>query len=164
MTGNILSNVFEDVQVLKEYEVWLGLFFLSGAAFSFKSISDTKALQFFIIIARFISIIAMIFGAAYIMIKYGVRNPTPSGEGIFNIDNFAEIFSNSLFALMFHHSLPGIASQVKNTTDTGYFIKLAFLISGSTLLIIPLTACFAFGDELGQHKYKYYNFDFKMYS
>ena len=80
-----MSNVFEDVQILKEYEVWLGLFFLSGATFSFKSISDTKALQFFIIIVRFISIIAMIFAAAYIMIKYGVRNPTPSGEGIINI-------------------------------------------------------------------------------
>lgn len=61
------------------------------------------------------------------------------------MDHFANIFSNSLFALMFHHSLPGIARQVKNTTDTSYFIKLAFLISGSTLLIIPITACLAFG-------------------
>jgi len=55
------------------------LFFLSGAAFSFKSIADTKALQFFIIVARFISLVAMIFGAVYIMLQYGVQNVTPSG-------------------------------------------------------------------------------------
>lgn len=61
---------------------------------------------------------------------------------------------------MFHHSLPGIAQQVKNTTDTGFFIKLAFIISGCTLFIIPFTACLAFGEGLGSHKYKFYNFDF----
>lgn len=121
------------------------MFFLSGAAFSFKSIQNTKALQFFIVIARFISIIAMILGSVYIMIKYGVQSPVPSKGGVFNYKNFAEIFSNSLFALMFHHSLPGIAREVKNTTDTSFFIKTAFLISGSTLLIIPITGSFAFG-------------------
>lgn len=145
MTGNILSVVFKDVDILKEYEVWLALFFLSGAAFSFKSIENTKSLQFVIIVVRFISIVAMIIGAIFIMIKYGVKSPIPNNEGVFNMENFAEIFSNSLFALMFHHSLPGIARQVKNTTDTGFFIKAAFLISGFTLLIIPLTACLAFG-------------------
>lgn len=145
MTGNILSVVFEHVDILDEYSFWLGLFFLSGAAFSFKSIENTKALQFFIIVARFISIVAMIIGAIYIMIKYGVQSPVPKDGGVFNISNFADIFSNSLFALMFHHSLPGIAKEVKNTTDTSFFIKAAFLISGSTLFVIPITACFAFG-------------------
>ena len=69
--------------------MWLGLFFLSGAAFSFKSIYNTKALQVVIIVVRFISIVAMIIGAIYIMIKYGVKSPVPDGEGVFNIDNFA---------------------------------------------------------------------------
>lgn len=64
---------------------------------------------------------------------------------------------------MFHHSLPGIAREVTNTRDTAFFIKTAFLISGSTLLIIPITATLAFGDELGSHEYKYYNFDFDQY-
>jgi hypothetical protein len=65
---------------------------------------------------------------------------------------------------MFHHSLPGIARQVKNTTDTSFFIKTAFLISGFTLLVIPITSTLAFGMDLGSHKYKYYNFDFDAYS
>jgi hypothetical protein len=83
---------------------------------------------------------------------------------VFNIDNFAEIFSNSLFALMFHHSLPGIARQVRNTTDRSFFITTAFIISGLTLLVIPITSTLAFGSYLGSHKYKYYNFDFDQYS
>lgn len=118
---------------------------MSGAAFSFKSIENTKALQLVIIVVRFISIVAMIIGAVYIMFAHGVKTPTPSDGSYFNLSHFANIFSNSLFALMFHHSLPGIARQVTNTRDTSYFIKLAFIISGSTLLIIPITACFAFG-------------------
>lgn len=89
MTGNILSVVFKDVEVLKQYELWLGLFFISGAAFSFKSIEKTKVMQFVIIVVRVISIVAMIIGAIYIMIKYGVKSPVPDGEGVFNIDNFA---------------------------------------------------------------------------
>lgn len=104
----------------------------------------------------------MLFGAVYLMIKNGVKTPTPKGEGYFNITNFTEIFSNSLFSLLCHHSIPGIAHQVKNTTDTSFFIKVSFLISSTVLLIIPLTACFAFGDDLGSHKYLYYNFDFDI--
>jgi len=41
-------------------------------------------------------------------------------------------------------------------------IKYSFMISGLILLIIPITGCMAFGEELGVGKdLKYYNFDFK---
>lgn len=63
---------------------------------------------------------------------------------------------------MFHHSLPGIMEKLKNTEDVRYVIKYAFLISGLILIIIPLTGCMAFGEDLGTGKgLKYYNFDFK---
>ena len=89
MTGNILSQVFKDIDVLNNFNLWLGLFFLSGAAFSFKSIESTKGLQFLIIIVRFVSIVLMLGGAFYLMVEYGVKTPTPKGEGYFNISNFA---------------------------------------------------------------------------
>ena len=38
MTGNTLSKLFDEVTVLNTYYFWLGLFFVFGAAFSFKSI------------------------------------------------------------------------------------------------------------------------------
>ncbi len=64
---------------------------------------------------------------------------------------------------MCHHSLPGIAQSVKDFSDTRYFIRLSFLISCLTLFIIPLTACFTFGDSLGKYEYHYYNFNFEQY-
>lgn len=77
MTGNVLSKVFNEVYLLEEFNFWLGLFFVSGAAFSFKSIESTKGLQFLIIIVRFVSILLMLFGAVYVMIEYGIKTPTP---------------------------------------------------------------------------------------
>jgi hypothetical protein len=74
---------------MNDFKLWVGLFFISGAMFSFKSIEKTKVMQFVIIVVRFISIVAMIIGAIYIMIKYGVKSPVPSGKGVFNIENFA---------------------------------------------------------------------------
>ena len=63
--------------MLEEFNFWLGLFFISGAAFSFKSIESTKALQFIIIIVRFVSIFLMLFGAVYVMYEYGIKTPKP---------------------------------------------------------------------------------------
>lgn len=79
MTGNILSQVFKDIDILNSFYLWLGLFFLSGAAFSFKSIESTKGLQFLIIIVRFVSIILMLGGAVYLMAEYGIKTPKPQG-------------------------------------------------------------------------------------
>ena len=65
---------------------------------------------------------------------------------------------------MFHHSFPGIASQVKNSAEVSFFLRYAFLIAGSLNLIIPWTAVMAFGDDLGSKSasdLKYYNFDFE---
>lgn len=50
---------------------WLGLFFISGAVFSFKDVASTKILQIFIIVIRCLSIGAMLVGAVYIAIAYG---------------------------------------------------------------------------------------------
>jgi amino acid permease len=46
---------------------------------------------------------------------------------------------------MFHHSLPNIVNSLKNTQDVTFVIRNAFLISGTVLMIIPITAAMAFG-------------------
>jgi amino acid permease len=46
---------------------------------------------------------------------------------------------------MFHHSLPNIVNGLKNTQDVTFVIRNAFLISGSVLLVIPITGILAFG-------------------
>jgi hypothetical protein len=71
MTGKTLSKLFANVTVLNTFEFWLSLFFVSGAAFSFKSISKTKPLQIITITVRFISVFLMILGAFIIMGQNG---------------------------------------------------------------------------------------------
>lgn len=71
MTGKTLSKLFADVPVFSAFEFWLSLFFLSGASFSFKSISKTKPLQIITITVRFVSVFLMILGAIIIMIQNG---------------------------------------------------------------------------------------------
>lgn len=63
---------------------------------------------------------------------------------------------------MFHHSLPGIINNLKNSEDVRFVIRNGFLITGIVLVIIPITGCMAFGKELGTGKgLQYYNFDFE---
>lgn len=165
MTANTLSQLFKEigVGVINTFEFWLGAFFISGAIFSFKSIEKTKALQITIIIVRIISILLMFFGAIAVMfMNGGIQDFIPPNAGAFNIDSFGDIFSSLIFSFLFHHSIPGITSQLKNTSEVSYFIKRAFIVSVTTLLLIPLSGIMAFGSNLGKaHELKYYNLDFK---
>jgi hypothetical protein len=45
----------------------MGLFFISGAAFSFRSIDKTKVMQIIIVGLRTITIFLFIFGALYLI-------------------------------------------------------------------------------------------------
>lgn len=69
MTGKTLSKLFHGVNVLGTFEFWLAVFFISGAAFSFKSISKTKPIQVITITVRFISVFLMILGAIIIIFQ-----------------------------------------------------------------------------------------------
>lgn len=89
ITGKTLSNVFKEVPVLNTFELWLGVFFVSGALFSFKSIEKTKLLQAVIISVRMASVLLMIGGAIYIACISGVKNFTPKDHGVVNIDAFS---------------------------------------------------------------------------
>lgn len=112
---------------------------------------------------RIISIVLFFGGAVFLFCRDGVQNMTPKGKGIFNISDFVSLFSNSVFSLMFHHSLPNIVNSLNTTEDVRFVIRNAFIISGSVLMIIPITGIMAFGDSLGNsnESLKYYNFDFE---
>lgn len=80
IVGNTLATVFDQVPVLNTIYIWLGVFFLSGALFSFKNVQQTKVLQYTIVVVRFVSILSMIFGAIYIIIRNGNKGLAPSGN------------------------------------------------------------------------------------
>lgn len=165
MTANTLSKVFKDVNgpsILENFKFWLLVFFVAGAVFSFRSIDKTKVMQAVIIGVRVLTIVLFLGGAIFLFSRDGIKHLTPPGKGYFNFDSFVEIFSNSVFSLMFHHSLPNIVGNLKTTEDVRFVIRNGFLISGTVLILIPLTGVMAFGKELGVGtKFIYYNFDFE---
>jgi len=173
MTGNTLSKLFTGVTLLDTYYFWLGIFFVFGASFSFKSIEKTKVVQATMIFVRFLSVFLMVIGAIIIMAQNGgIQDLAPKeGNAYFNSKYFGDIFSNLIFAFMFHHSMPGMTKQLTDLKQIQSFLNIGFLTAGITMTIIPMTACFAFGNELidnrvnmlgeGGHKLVYYNEDFK---
>lgn len=69
MSGNILSQVFHNVYILKEFDFWIILFFGICAILSFKDVSSIKFIQIFCGAIRFICIILFLFGPIYVMLK-----------------------------------------------------------------------------------------------
>lgn len=119
-------------------------------------------MQTIIIGVRFISILMFIIGAIYLICANGVQDLSPPGEGVFNFNHFVDIFSNSVFSFMFHHSFPSIALSLKSSEEIAFVGRMGFLISGFILLILPLTASMAFGASLDPGGgFVYYNFDFE---
>jgi hypothetical protein len=66
--------------------------------------------------------------------------------------------------------MPGITKQLKYRTEISGFIKIAFMVAGTAMVIIPITAIMAFGNNLlhpethmlgESHSLIYYNEDFK---
>ena len=120
---------------------------------------------------RFLSVALMIIGAFIIMGQNGVADLSPKdGNPWFNTQYFGDIFSNLIFAFMFHHSMPGMTRQLTDLKQIQSFLNIGFLTAGITMLIIPITAALAFGNDLVEkrtdmlgagHKLIYYNEDFK---
>jgi len=69
MSANVLAETFEGVNVLKEYNFWLFMFFTSGAAFSFKDVTSTKMLQVVIAGVRAACLLMFIIGPLSILFK-----------------------------------------------------------------------------------------------
>jgi amino acid permease len=111
--GNTLSTVFEGIQVLDSIYLWLAVFFFCGSVFSFGNIQQTKVLQYVIIAIRFFSLFAMIGGAIYIIAAYGSQGLVPAGSSAVNFSYFPELFSNSIFGLLCHHTIPSIVAPVR---------------------------------------------------
>lgn len=117
---------------------------MSGALFSFKNVQQTKVLQYMIVVVRFVSILSMIFGAIYIIMKKGSKGLVPSGS-IANFKYFPELFSNTIFGLLCHHSLPSIVATVTPSDGIKQSLRYGFLVSILSIIIIPITGIMAFG-------------------
>jgi amino acid permease len=107
MSGNILSKVFHNVHVLKEFDFWIILFFGICALLSFKDVSSIKFIQIFCGVIRFICIMLFLFGPIYVILKnqniypfefsYNYGDRTVDFK-LIDLSNFPYLFSNLTFA------------------------------------------------------------------
>ncbi len=68
---------------------------------------------------RFLTIMTMMIGSIYIIIKNGPQSLTPSYDNgekfdLANLSGFSNLFSNVLLGFLMHHSIPVILCEVKN--------------------------------------------------
>lgn len=162
LAGKVLSKVFDHVTFLNKIYPWLGLFFVCGGVFSFKDVASTKVLQYFIIGIRCVALMAMIVGAIYVAAAFGAHRLDENG--LMNFEYFPELFSNTLFGLVCHHSISSIVSPIKPEAGIRFAIRFGFLVSIILCLIIPLTGIIAFGSNLVSNQkgnLKYYNYAFE---
>ena len=80
-----MSYVFQDVNYLGDFRFWVCVFFISGAAFSFRSIDKTKIMQVTIVVVRVLSIAMFLFGAIFLFSRDGIQNLTPKDGGVINM-------------------------------------------------------------------------------
>ena len=73
MTGNVMSEVFQDVDWLRSFYFWVVLFFISGAVFSFRSIDKTRVMQVVIVGVRVVSILMLVGGAVFLFCRDGIK-------------------------------------------------------------------------------------------
>jgi hypothetical protein len=115
-----------------------------GAIFSFRSIDQTIIIQVISVVGRFTSIAFFICGSLFLIFRDGIKDIVPKGLGVFNLHFFVDLFSNSVYSLMLHHSLPNIIADLSKS-DAKFAIKYSFIISSVILFVIPITAVMAFG-------------------
>lgn len=80
--------------------------------FSFGDIENSKNLQVFSVIMRFVVIAMMYGGTIFYLAKDG-----PETQPVFNwetqLKSLATVFGNTVFIFIYHHSVPGIIYPIR---------------------------------------------------
>ena len=92
--------------------------------FSFGDIENSKNLQVFSVIMRFVVIAMMYIGTVFYLVKDGSET-----QPVFNwqtqLKSLATVFGNTVFIFIYHHSVPGIIYPIRPQSK----IKQMFLIA-----------------------------------
>ena len=82
-------------------------------AFSFGDIENSKGLQIFSAIMRFVTLGMMYFGTVYYISTDGVNQHEPVWDWANQASAAATVFGNTVFVFIYHHSIPGIIYPVR---------------------------------------------------
>ena len=94
------------------YYFGLFVFGFFSIYFSFGNIENAKTLQIVTTIIRFVVTILMCFGSVYYIEKTGTHE-APVFAWSHQIKYLAQVFGNTTFAFVYHHSVSGIVAPVR---------------------------------------------------
>lgn len=138
---------FEEFLGFDPYYIGILIFGSLSIYFSFGNIENAKTLQMVTTILRFVVTILMCIGSIYYIEESGVHEAP-----VFDVKNqikyLAQVFGNTTFVFIYHHSISGIIYPVRPQAST----KKMFLYSniiGATFLVVEATLAFFAFSSLG---------------
>lgn len=125
---------------------YIGLMTFAGLSimFSFGDIENSKVLQNVSMYLRFGVTIVMMIGSIIHMSKHGV-NPGPVFDFKNQLPHLPDVFGNTVFAYIFHHSISGIVVPIRPQRAIPRMMFWAHLIGGVFLASEAFLAWLAFG-------------------
>lgn len=119
-------------------------FAILSIMFSFGDIENSKVLQNVSMYMRFGVTIVMMIGSIIHMSKHGV-NPGPVFDFKNQLPHLPDVFGNTVFAYIFHHSISGIVVPIRPQRAIPKMMFWAHLIGGLFLASEAFLAWLAFG-------------------
>ena len=125
---------------------FLGLFVFGffSLFFSFGNIENAKTLQIVTTILRFVVTILMCIGSIYYLGESGMH-PAPVFNLKEQINYLAQVFGNTTFAFIYHHSVSGIVYPVRPQKQIKEMFLYSNIIGAIFLAVEAMLAFFAFG-------------------
>lgn len=134
----------EWINVMDPYYFGLTLFMLFACLFSFGDIENTKIIQIVQVWLRYIISLLLVIGAIIIMSRHGI-NTGPLINWDLQLPFIANVFGNTVFAFIFHHSTAGIVVPVRPQTGIRRMLITSHIVGATFLGILGLTAWMSFG-------------------
>lgn len=132
------------------YYLGLFLFCLFSCMFSFGDIENSKVIQIVSVWLRYIIAFLLMTGSIIYMAKFGVA-PGKVIDWDSQLPYIADVFGNTVFAFIFHHSTAGIVVPMRPQTNIRKMVIQSHIIGVLFLGIEGILAWMAFG------KYKDYD-------
>jgi len=126
------------------YFVGLIIFAFFSIMFSFGDIENSKVLQNVSMYLRFIVTIVMMIGSLIQIRRHGI-NSGPVFDFPKQLPHLPDVFGNTVFAYIFHHSISGIIVPIRPQKGIPNMLFSAHIIGGCFLALEAFLGWLAFG-------------------
>lgn len=132
------------------YLIYMAIFAAVVVPLSCLELKEQISIQVTLCLCRFLVVGFMILTILVYVIQTGRMtvdpDPSHSFKDFVDFSGFASIFTTSIYAQLFHHSVPVLAHPITNKTHLRPMFICGLLTTMSLYIIIGLTASFFFGN------------------